>query len=49
MSMNERATHEHASQSAAEGHAPAGREVLARALLDRCVQGAVLFSLGFSF
>jgi hypothetical protein len=41
--------HAHASQSAAGGHAPAGREVLARMLLELCAQGAVLFSMGFLF
>ena len=41
--------HAHASQSAARGHAPAGREVLVRTLLELCAQGAVLFSMGFLF
>ena len=44
MSTDGWTAHEHASQSAAGGHAPAGREALARMLLDLCAQGAVLFS-----
>jgi hypothetical protein len=34
---------------APRGHVPAGREVLARTLLDLCAQGAVLFSTWFLF
>jgi hypothetical protein len=49
MSTNEGTAHEHARQRTAGGHVPAGREVLARTLLDLCVQGAVLFSMWFLF
>jgi hypothetical protein len=49
MSTNGGTTHEHASQSAAVGHVPAGREALARAFLDLCAQGAVLFATWFLF
>jgi hypothetical protein len=42
-------THDHASQRAAGGHAPADLEGLARTLLDVCAQGAVLFSTWFLF
>ncbi len=41
--------HDHARQSAAWGHAPAGREALARTLLNLCAQAAVLFSTWFLF
>jgi hypothetical protein len=37
------------SQHAAEGHASAGREALARMFLELCAQGAVLFSTWFLF
>jgi len=47
MSTNGGTAHEHASPSAAGGHAPADREALMRTLLDLCAQGAVLFSTWF--
>jgi hypothetical protein len=49
MPTDEWTAHAHASQSAARGHAPAGREVLAWTLLELYAQGAVLFSMGFLF
>ncbi len=49
MSTDGWTAHAHASQSAAGGHTPAGREALARMLLDLCAQGAVLFSTWFLF
>jgi hypothetical protein len=49
MSTNGGTAHEHARQRAAGGHVPAGRESLARTLLDLCAQGAVLFSTWFLF
>ncbi|MDQ3832001.1 MAG: hypothetical protein M3361_22470 [Candidatus Tectomicrobia bacterium] len=41
--------HAQASQRAAGSPAPAGREALARMLVDLCAQGAVLFSTWFLF
>ena len=41
--------HAHAGQRTAGSHAPAGREALARTLLELCAQGAVLFSMWFLF
>jgi hypothetical protein len=49
MSTNGGTAHEHARQRTAGGHVPAGREGLARTLLDLCAQGAVLFSTWFLF
>jgi hypothetical protein len=41
--------HNHASQSAEGGHAPANLEGLVRTFLDFCAQGAVLFSTWYLF
>jgi len=49
MSTNGGTAPEHAIQIAAGDHAPAGREGLARTLLDLCAQDAVLFSTWFLF
>jgi hypothetical protein len=49
MSTDRWTAHEHARQRAAGSHAPAGREALARTLLELYAQGAVLFSTWFLF
>jgi hypothetical protein len=49
MSTDGGTAHHHASQRAAGSPAPAGREALARTLLELCAQGAVLFSTWFLF